>query len=131
MRLPISLIPAPRAANWRHCSLYPASNQRAASKLSVKPKTLKKFPPRRSTVATPPRFHRPINRRHATQQKEPPPLSSCPASKTCSDMGLRTVFTAQMPKQKRLFNAYSDSSVQVCSLPAALREREHTSTLHV
>ncbi|GFU59434.1 hypothetical protein TNCV_2299811 [Trichonephila clavipes] len=62
----------PRAESWSQCSLYPASNQRAASKLSVKPKNSKKFPPRRSTVATPPEFYRPTNRRYATQQKEKP-----------------------------------------------------------
>ncbi|GFV81062.1 uncharacterized protein LOC103524116 [Trichonephila clavipes] len=58
-----------RAANWSQCSLYPASNQRAASKLSVKSKNPENFPPRRSTIATPPRFHRSTNRHHATQQK--------------------------------------------------------------
>ncbi|GFW66930.1 hypothetical protein TNCV_4688151 [Trichonephila clavipes] len=46
-----------------------ASNQRTASKLSVKPKNSETFPPRRSTIATPPGLHRPTNHRHATQQK--------------------------------------------------------------
>ncbi|GFV36016.1 hypothetical protein TNCV_2867741 [Trichonephila clavipes] len=73
-----SVFPGGWAANWSHCSLYPASNQRAASKLSDKPKTLKNFPPRRSTVATPPGFHRPTNRRHATQQKEKPHSRNAP-----------------------------------------------------
>ncbi|GFV70004.1 hypothetical protein TNCV_5074691 [Trichonephila clavipes] len=58
-----------KAANWSQCSLYPESNQRAASKLSVMPKNSESFTPRRSTIATPPGFHRPTNRRHATQQK--------------------------------------------------------------
>ncbi|GFW65716.1 hypothetical protein TNCV_892061 [Trichonephila clavipes] len=49
-----------------------ASNQRAASKLSVKPKNSKNFPPRRSTVAMPPGFHRQTNRLHSSQQKEKP-----------------------------------------------------------
>ncbi|GFY09595.1 putative RNA-directed DNA polymerase from transposon X-element [Trichonephila clavipes] len=66
-----SLTP-PRAANWSQYSLYPASNQRAASKLSVTPKNFENFPPRRSTVATPSGFHRPTNRRHATKQNEKP-----------------------------------------------------------
>ncbi|GFX31688.1 hypothetical protein TNCV_4082121 [Trichonephila clavipes] len=70
MQNSISVIPAPRAANWSYCSLYPASNQRAVSKLTVKPKNSENFPPRRSTIATPPGFHRSTNRRHAiTQQK--------------------------------------------------------------
>ncbi|GFV10876.1 hypothetical protein TNCV_4706431 [Trichonephila clavipes] len=38
-------IPAPRAANWSQCSLYPASNQRATSKLTAKPKNSKTFHP--------------------------------------------------------------------------------------
>ncbi|GFW07478.1 hypothetical protein TNCV_3916111 [Trichonephila clavipes] len=49
--------------------MYPASNQIAASKFSVKPKNSENFPPRRSPIATPPGFHRSTNRRHATQQK--------------------------------------------------------------
>ncbi|GFV17580.1 hypothetical protein TNCV_4406181 [Trichonephila clavipes] len=57
-------------------------------------------------IATPPGFHRPTNRRHVTQQKGKH-LSPFPASKTCHDMGLRTVFTVQMPQKKGLFNAYS------------------------
>ncbi|GFU88393.1 hypothetical protein TNCV_3353331 [Trichonephila clavipes] len=40
---------------------------------------------------------------HSEERKTP--LSLCPASKTCTDMGLRTVFTVQMPKQKRPFSA--------------------------
>ncbi|GFT39578.1 hypothetical protein TNCV_1862101 [Trichonephila clavipes] len=75
-RLPIFPVPRTagglRTANWSQCSLYPASNQRAASKLSVKPKNFKNFPPRRSTLATPPGFRRQTNRRYATQQKEKP-----------------------------------------------------------
>ncbi|GFW61453.1 hypothetical protein TNCV_347011 [Trichonephila clavipes] len=58
--------PAPRAANWSYCSLYRASNQRAVTKLSAKSKNLENPPSRRSTEATPPGFHRPSNRRHAT-----------------------------------------------------------------
>ncbi|GFV54110.1 hypothetical protein TNCV_936081 [Trichonephila clavipes] len=65
----LSSLPSPRAVNWSQCSLYPASNQRAASKLSVLPKNSENFPPRRSTIATPPGFHHPTNRRHATQWK--------------------------------------------------------------
>ncbi|GFX16404.1 hypothetical protein TNCV_5073131, partial [Trichonephila clavipes] len=32
----------PRAANWSHCSLYPATNQRAVTKRSAKSKTFSK-----------------------------------------------------------------------------------------
>ncbi|GFS87464.1 hypothetical protein TNCV_207791 [Trichonephila clavipes] len=46
------------------------SNQRAASKLLVLPKNPENLPSRRSTLATPPRFHRLTNHRHATKQKE-------------------------------------------------------------
>ncbi|GFT44794.1 hypothetical protein TNCV_2845601 [Trichonephila clavipes] len=59
---------APRAAIWSHCSLYPASNQRAVTKLSAKSRKLENPPSRRSTEATPPGFHRPSNHRHATKQ---------------------------------------------------------------
>ncbi|GFU98763.1 hypothetical protein TNCV_1214791 [Trichonephila clavipes] len=58
----------PWAANWSQCSLYPASNQRATSKLSAKPKNSKTFHPDEGTIATPPGFHRSTNRHHATQQ---------------------------------------------------------------
>ncbi|GFW48530.1 hypothetical protein TNCV_1110891 [Trichonephila clavipes] len=61
-----SQFPASRAANWSHCSLYPATNQRVVTKLSAKSKTFLNSPSRRSTVATTPGFHRPSNRRHAT-----------------------------------------------------------------
>ncbi|GFV02790.1 RNA-directed DNA polymerase from mobile element jockey [Trichonephila clavipes] len=47
----------PSATNWSQCSLYPASNHRAASKFSVMPKNSENFPPSRSTIATPPGFH--------------------------------------------------------------------------
>ncbi|GFV25188.1 hypothetical protein TNCV_2565721 [Trichonephila clavipes] len=60
------LIPATRAANWSHCSLYPATNQRAVTKLSAKSKTYSNSPSRRSTEATPPGFHRQSNPRHVT-----------------------------------------------------------------
>ncbi|GFW49826.1 hypothetical protein TNCV_1884901 [Trichonephila clavipes] len=63
-------IPTPRAANWSQYSLYPASNQRAASKLSGKPKNFENFPPRRGTVAATPGFHRPTNHRHAPLSKK-------------------------------------------------------------
>ncbi|GFV67508.1 hypothetical protein TNCV_4621881 [Trichonephila clavipes] len=51
---------------------------------------------------------------HSAKRKTP--LLPCPASKTCHDMGLRTVFTVQMPKKKRLFNAYSPLSLLLSAL---------------
>ncbi|GFV82919.1 hypothetical protein TNCV_1179341 [Trichonephila clavipes] len=45
-----------RTANWNHCSLYPASNQRAVTKLSAKSKSFLNSPSRRSTEATPSDF---------------------------------------------------------------------------
>ncbi|GFT24835.1 hypothetical protein TNCV_3021261 [Trichonephila clavipes] len=56
------------AANWSHCSLYPATNKRAVTKLSAKSNTFPNSPSRRSTDATPPGSLRPSNRRHATKQ---------------------------------------------------------------
>ncbi|GFX74204.1 hypothetical protein TNCV_2912371 [Trichonephila clavipes] len=64
--LPQSPFVPDRAANWSHCSLYPATNQRAVTKLSAKPKTFPNSPSRRSTEATPPGSHRSSNHRHAT-----------------------------------------------------------------
>ncbi|GFU79254.1 hypothetical protein TNCV_2137771 [Trichonephila clavipes] len=58
--------PVARAANWSNCSLFPATNQRVATKLSTKSKTFPNSPSRRSTEATLPRSHRSSNRRHAT-----------------------------------------------------------------
>ncbi|GFW80652.1 uncharacterized protein TNCV_3235041 [Trichonephila clavipes] len=85
---------ASRAANWSHCSLYPASNQRA-----VTVKTLRK-----SSIQTKHRSH--ASRIPSTIQSPSchlaeckTPLSSCPSSKTCPDMGLRTVLTVQKPKK--------------------------------
>ncbi|GFU48727.1 hypothetical protein TNCV_4752291 [Trichonephila clavipes] len=52
-----AVLAVPSATNWSQCSLYPASNHRAASKLSVMPKNSENFPPSRSTIATPPGFH--------------------------------------------------------------------------
>ncbi|GFV70025.1 hypothetical protein TNCV_4220201 [Trichonephila clavipes] len=53
----------------RHCPIGPASSRRHPLVASGKHKTSQRSP-RRSTVATPPRFHRPTNFRHATKQKE-------------------------------------------------------------
>ncbi|GFV67329.1 hypothetical protein TNCV_3670841 [Trichonephila clavipes] len=60
------ITPVPTAANWSHCSLYPATNQIAVTKLSAKSKTYPNSPSRRSTEATPPGSHRSSNRRHST-----------------------------------------------------------------
>ncbi|GFU91829.1 hypothetical protein TNCV_3192161 [Trichonephila clavipes] len=51
-------------------SMIPLPSIQPESSLSVMPKNLENFPPRRSTLATPPCFHRPTNYRHATQQNE-------------------------------------------------------------
>ncbi|GFV72751.1 uncharacterized protein TNCV_1269461 [Trichonephila clavipes] len=42
---------------------------------------------------------------HLAERKTP--LSTCPSSKTCPEMGLRTVFTVQKPKKATPINAYS------------------------
>ncbi|GFU65479.1 uncharacterized protein TNCV_634021 [Trichonephila clavipes] len=88
-----------RAASWSHCSLYPASNQRAVTKLSAKSKNFSKF-----TIQT--KHRTPASRIPSTIQSPSchlaeckTPLSSCPSSKTCPDMGLRTVLTVQKPKK--------------------------------
>ncbi|GFV95147.1 RNA-directed DNA polymerase from mobile element jockey [Trichonephila clavipes] len=68
---------------------------------------------RRSTIATPPGFHRSTNLQspssHSTERKTP--LSPCTASKTCHDMGLRTVLQSRCLKR----NAYS---TVVCQDPS-------------
>ncbi|GFY33498.1 uncharacterized protein TNCV_4538261 [Trichonephila clavipes] len=93
-----------RAANWSHCSLYPATNQRAVTKLSSQVKNFSKF-----TIQTKHRRH--ASRIPSTIQSPSchlaeckTPLSPCPSSKTCPDMGFRTVLTVQKPKKQRLFN---------------------------
>ncbi|GFV95028.1 probable RNA-directed DNA polymerase from transposon X-element [Trichonephila clavipes] len=59
------------------------------------------------TIATPPGFHRPTNRHHATQQKEK--LHFCHAQHhRLSRYGIEDCLTVQTPKRKRLFNAYND-----------------------
>ncbi|GFX60141.1 kinectin [Trichonephila clavipes] len=58
-----------------HYTQHPVREQPLSSQSSQKTEN---FPPRRSTVATPPGFHRPTNRRHATQQKENPPSRHAP-----------------------------------------------------
>ncbi|GFX59047.1 hypothetical protein TNCV_3814811 [Trichonephila clavipes] len=50
-----------------HYTQHPTREQPLSFQSS---KNSKKFPPRRSSVATPPGFHRPTNHHHATQQKE-------------------------------------------------------------
>ncbi|GFV40454.1 hypothetical protein TNCV_4494111 [Trichonephila clavipes] len=98
-------IPALRAANWSQCSLYPASNQKATSKLTAKPKNSKTFHP---DEAPEPRLPDSIVRPIAIM-----PLSRMenttfvmPSIIDYHDMGLRTVFTVRTPKGKRLFNAF-------------------------
>ncbi|GFW00659.1 hypothetical protein TNCV_2284051 [Trichonephila clavipes] len=49
-----------------HCTQHPIREQPLSSQSCQKTEN---FPPRRSTIAMPPGFHRPTNRRHATQQK--------------------------------------------------------------
>ncbi|GFS70185.1 hypothetical protein TNCV_1067081 [Trichonephila clavipes] len=50
-----------------HCTKHPIREQPLSSQCHAK--NSENFPPRRSTIATPPGFHRSTNRRHATQQK--------------------------------------------------------------
>ncbi|GFW62491.1 transposable element Tcb2 transposase [Trichonephila clavipes] len=72
--------PAPRAANWSQCSLYPAFNQRATSKLSAKPKKLKKFSTQmkhHSHSSRNPSFDQSLSC-HSAEWKTP--LLPCPAS---------------------------------------------------
>ncbi|GFV76909.1 hypothetical protein TNCV_689791 [Trichonephila clavipes] len=90
-------IPASWAANWSHCSLYAATNQRAVTKLSAKSKNFLNSPSRRSTEATPPGFHRPSNRRHATKQNAK--LHSRHAPHRRLVQRLRSVLTVQKPKK--------------------------------
>ncbi|GFV11051.1 hypothetical protein TNCV_2717961 [Trichonephila clavipes] len=79
-RMIVSKPQVPRAANWSHRSLYPASNQRAASKLSAKPKKLKKFNTQmkhHSHASRIPLFNQSPSC-HSAEWKTP--LSPCPAS---------------------------------------------------
>ncbi|GFV21838.1 hypothetical protein TNCV_4525251 [Trichonephila clavipes] len=42
---------------------------------------------------------------HSAERKTP--LSPCPSSKTCPDMGLRTASQSRRPKKQRLCNVYA------------------------
>ncbi|GFW47315.1 uncharacterized protein TNCV_2648031 [Trichonephila clavipes] len=84
-----------RAANWSHCSLYPASNQRAVTKLSAKSKFTIQTKHRSHASRIPSTIQSPSC--HLAECKTP--LSPYPSSKTCPDMGLRTVLTVQKPKK--------------------------------
>ncbi|GFT09003.1 uncharacterized protein TNCV_4104761 [Trichonephila clavipes] len=122
----LSLFPAPRAANWSQCSLYQGSYQRAPSKLSVLPKN-----PEKLSILT---KHVSYASQIPSSNQSPPchpadrkdPLSSCPTSKFCQDMGLRTVLQSRCPKE----NAYSTGnlslSTRVFSMQMIL---EHVSTI--
>ncbi|GFS86871.1 hypothetical protein TNCV_215931, partial [Trichonephila clavipes] len=50
--------------------------------------------------ATPPRFHRPTNHRHATKQNEKPHLRQA-QHQIYPDKGLRTVLQSRRPKTNR------------------------------
>ncbi|GFW76506.1 putative RNA-directed DNA polymerase from transposon X-element [Trichonephila clavipes] len=85
-----------------HCTQQPIREQSLSSQPSQK---LSKF-----TIQTKHRSH--ASRIPSTIQSPSchlaeckTPLSPCPSSKTCPDMGLRTVLTVQKPKKQRLFNA--------------------------
>ncbi|GFX75344.1 hypothetical protein TNCV_3043661 [Trichonephila clavipes] len=80
---------APRAANWSLCSHYPATNQRAAPKLSPKQKNSNFFAQMKnhSHASRIPSFDQSPSC-HSAEWK--PPLSPCLTSKTCHDMGLRS-----------------------------------------
>ncbi|GFT09969.1 hypothetical protein TNCV_1114321 [Trichonephila clavipes] len=73
---------ASRAANRSLCffTQQPIREQPLSSHRSQNLQTT--FSLRRRTKATPPGFHRSTNHRHATQQNEQTPLSSCPTSHT-------------------------------------------------
>ncbi|GFX28050.1 transposon Ty3-G Gag-Pol polyprotein [Trichonephila clavipes] len=100
---PIETFPAPRTANWSQCSLYQASNKRAASKLSVltrNPEKLSILTKQVSHASQIPSSNQSPSC-HPADRKNP--LSSCSTSKFCQDMGLRTVLQSGCPKE----NAYS------------------------
>ncbi|GFV67459.1 hypothetical protein TNCV_4621401 [Trichonephila clavipes] len=60
---------------------------------------------------------------HSAERKTP--LSPFPASKTCHDMGLRTVFTVQMLPQKRLFNMHGTN------MPLSRMKNLHSAMPHI
>ncbi|GFW91898.1 hypothetical protein TNCV_4080581 [Trichonephila clavipes] len=99
-----TLLPSPREANWSHSLLNPASNQRATSKLSAKPKNSKFFPQiqmkNHSHTSRIPSFNQSPSCDSAERKT---PLSPSPASKTYHDIGLRTVLQPRCPNR----NAYS------------------------
>ncbi|GFX30390.1 hypothetical protein TNCV_3460411 [Trichonephila clavipes] len=46
---------------------------------------------------------------HSAERKTP--LSPCPSSKTCPDMGLRTASQSRRPKKQRLCNVYATTGI--------------------
>ncbi|GFU47271.1 hypothetical protein TNCV_3742421 [Trichonephila clavipes] len=92
-------------ANWSHCSLYPASNQKVASKLSAKPKNSKKifsFQMKHHSHVS--RFHRSTNRHHAPEQNGKTTFVM-PSIINSHDLGLRTVLRSSCLEM----NAYSSA----------------------
>ncbi|GFV38007.1 hypothetical protein TNCV_3626271 [Trichonephila clavipes] len=60
------------------------------------------------TIATPPGFHRPTNRHHATQQNGKHHICHAQHHRL-SRYGIEDCFTVQTPKRKRLFNAHDEN----------------------
>ncbi|GFT91209.1 hypothetical protein TNCV_4044431 [Trichonephila clavipes] len=118
-----------RAVNRNLCALHPATNQRAASKLTTKPSFQTTFSPRRRTKAMTPGSHQSTNHRHATQQDEKKKNSTLvmPNNADYPDMGLRTILQPGCPKsntysmaQNAVFS-YSTSSRSFCRVYRPLR----------
>ncbi|GFW78455.1 hypothetical protein TNCV_1380011 [Trichonephila clavipes] len=82
-----------------HCTQHPIREQSLSSQPSQK--TFLNSPSRRSHASRIPSTTQSLSC-HLAECKTP--LSPCPSSKTCPDMGLRTVLTVQKPQKS---NAYS------------------------
>ncbi|GFV22904.1 hypothetical protein TNCV_167691, partial [Trichonephila clavipes] len=101
----------PGQPRWNRCSLYPASNQRATSKLSAKPKNSKTFHPDEAPQPLlPDSIVRPIAIMPLGRMENTFVMPSIIES---HNMGIEDCFTVRMPKGKRLFNAY----LHICVAP--------------
>ncbi|GFT14934.1 hypothetical protein TNCV_3483761 [Trichonephila clavipes] len=83
-----------------HCTQYPIREQPSALSQAKNPKQPSTQMKIHSHASWIPLFDQSPSR-HSAECK--PPLSSCPASKTCHDMGLRIVLQSRCPKR----NAHS------------------------
>ncbi|GFX31030.1 hypothetical protein TNCV_2025331 [Trichonephila clavipes] len=100
-----SFTPAPRAANWSHCSLYPATNQRAPLSSQPKQKLFKTYHPDK---AQKPRLPDPIIQPIAVM---PPSRTKNPtfAMPLIEDLSRNGIEDCSYSPEAQKSNAYSTS----------------------